>query len=750
MNRPLFSILHPSARPGQWRKVYDDWMSKCVDPSQVEYVLCADERWGFDRNRNAWPDDFVAAVAEERAQFVWNTSRRCYVDAVNTSAKAATGQILIVIADDQFACEGWDKRLYEEGWVGANDEFVIEVSTGSDLNGVSEHDRGIFVMPIVSRARYERLGYLFYPEYESMYADNDLCEHARKDGVVIDARQLMFPHKHPLFNSSVPMDEAYAAQNRPEAYELGRRIFTERQRNRFARPSEADAPPRKPVLALVFPGEHFSGEWVKGYTNLFIDALQEGFIVQPINGYTSNPYVTRMELCEQVLREDPQPEFVLWIDDDNVPSPGQFTQLYADLKEHPDVDVMAGWCWIHFPAQQVFMPSCGTWREDGIHWTPYDGRLWSKEVDVRRIDVTGFPFLLMRFAALEKAGGPKAFLPLLDDRLKHGVSGEDIAWCKRAGEAGVILAADPRVKVDHLKTLSAEPYIPESAVRMFSEQHGEDVDRLTHSPWKSWKLAPRIAGMLRVKNESRWIKQVIESISELCDAGIFVLDDNSTDNTRELCREAGAPVYMREFCPGIGLDEARDKNWLMDQIVRFHEPNWILCIDGDEELEPNGAEKIRAAIRDASMESFTLRVPYLWDSPDQWRVDGIYRDVRRHSIFRPRSQYRFKSLYSGAKQPVHTGLHCSNSPLWQMSPETCGNLDVALLHYGYMYQEDRVRKYHWYNKIDPNNEMEDRYRHMVIGDVFPASMRTKYGGPLQLEPLPEEWRAAREMMNAAD
>ena len=48
MSTPLFSILHTSARPEAWRAVYDDWMSKAVHPENVEYVLCVDERWGFN------------------------------------------------------------------------------------------------------------------------------------------------------------------------------------------------------------------------------------------------------------------------------------------------------------------------------------------------------------------------------------------------------------------------------------------------------------------------------------------------------------------------------------------------------------------------------------------------------------------------------------------------------------------------------------------------------------------------------
>ena len=98
--------------------------------------------------------------------------------------------------------------------------------------------------------------------------------------------------------------------------------------------------------------------------------------------------------------------------------------------------------------------------------------------------------------------------------------------------------------------------------------------------------------MLRVKNEARWIKRVIEAITPLCDAGIFVLDDGSTDNTWDIANAAGATIYTRGDCPGKGLDESRDKNWLMAQIVSVSNPDWILCIDGDEELQPGGAEKI--------------------------------------------------------------------------------------------------------------------------------------------------------------
>src|ERR1051326_3960085 len=125
--RPKFSILHPSARPDAWRKVYDDWLSKAAHPEHVEYVLCVDRRWGF-----------VEPVGGLRSMdcYVTNNARRCYVDAVNRAAEAASGDMLIVVADDQFACDQWDDELLCDA---DGPEFVIEVSTGT----VREHERGI-------------------------------------------------------------------------------------------------------------------------------------------------------------------------------------------------------------------------------------------------------------------------------------------------------------------------------------------------------------------------------------------------------------------------------------------------------------------------------------------------------------------------------------------------------------------------------------------------------------------------------
>jgi hypothetical protein len=97
-------------------------------------------------------------------------------------------------------------------------------------------------------------------------------------------------------------------------------------------------------------------------------------------------------------------------------------------------------------------------------------------------------------------------------------------------------------------------------------------------------------------------------------------------------------------------------------------------------------------------------------------------------------------------------LHVSNAP--QGIPWAV--MQVYLLHYGYMFKEDRIRKYNYYNRIDPNNEFEDRYRHTVQGDIpeVPADAVLKHAGPLELRKLPAsmipDFKMEESQCSAAD
>ena len=242
-----------------------------------------------------------------------------------------------------------------------------------------------------------------------------------------------------------------------------------------------------------------------------------------------------------------------------------------------------------------------------------------------------------------------------------------------------------------------------------------------------------ITAMLRVRNEARWISEVLASIHPLT-RYILILDDHSIDDTPALCAAAGATVLHSPFPVGQ-TDEARDKSFLLDEMRDRWAPDYVLAIDGDEVLEVGAAPRILERLRpDVSVYSFPVR--YLWGDRLHYRADGVYAKYQRASMF---------SLH-GAVKPhfAATGygcnFHCGNVP--RGLPGHGGTIPVDLLHLGYMLAEDRIRKYHWYREHDPGNQYEDEYRHMVVGDVFPAESKFLHGGPLKVFTLPPaKWPA---------
>jgi glycosyltransferase involved in cell wall biosynthesis len=219
--------------------------------------------------------------------------------------------------------------------------------------------------------------------------------------------------------------------------------------------------------------------------------------------------------------------------------------------------------------------------------------------------------------------------------------------------------------------------------------------------------APRFVGALRVKNEAPHITEVVERILPLCER-VLVFDDHSTDDTAVRCHALGQRVLVIPS-PFVGLDEARDKNELLRHVLEL-DPEWVLWIDGDELLERRGPLQLRqAADRSRAIAAYALQIAYVWDDPEQVRVDGVYGRFARPSFFRvrgqPRERLRFTTTHSGGN------LHCGNVP-WGLVG-AAGTLSVRLKHLGYLTRAQRLAKYAWYSRVDPDNEAEDRYRHLA-------------------------------------
>jgi hypothetical protein len=226
MSTPTFSICHATARmPDGWWPSCSSWFRNADTPENVEYILSVH---AFDASMIK-PQSSLTII-----HLCGYGDPRNSVHGWNVAAEHSTGRILILNADDFFPPEHWDTLLLSKilPCPSSNHrEFAIHVSTG---NPDTDWDRRLMALGIISRPLYQRWGYALYPEYESMESDVDMWEHAKQDGVIIEAFDLVFEHRHVSLGKS-PDDEVYRKQNRPEAYALGKQIIERRRAERFAK-----------------------------------------------------------------------------------------------------------------------------------------------------------------------------------------------------------------------------------------------------------------------------------------------------------------------------------------------------------------------------------------------------------------------------------------------------------------------------------------------------------------------------------
>jgi len=209
--KPKISLLHATrGRSSKAVGCRDFWLNSANNPSQVEHIFAVDED---DKVSTDMARQFISVISQKKS---------C-VAAWNLAAREATGDLLVQLSDDWMPCQGWDEMLLREvaGRDLNRDQIVIAINDGHRKDD-------LLCMAILSRARLEAQGDLFFSGYESVFSDNEFSARAFKDKIVIDARdRITFQHIHPAFGKA-PMDATYKHNNSRERYAAGEALFKER------------------------------------------------------------------------------------------------------------------------------------------------------------------------------------------------------------------------------------------------------------------------------------------------------------------------------------------------------------------------------------------------------------------------------------------------------------------------------------------------------------------------------------------
>lgn len=112
------------------------------------------------------------------------------IHAVNRDMDKSGEWDIVVLASDDMICkiENWDIILQNE----MSDFYP-------DTDGILYHNDGfttLNTMCIIGRKYFDRFGYLYHPDYISLFCDNEFMEVSRKLGKETYFDQVLFRHEH--------------------------------------------------------------------------------------------------------------------------------------------------------------------------------------------------------------------------------------------------------------------------------------------------------------------------------------------------------------------------------------------------------------------------------------------------------------------------------------------------------------------------------------------------------------------------
>lgn len=213
-------------------------------------------------------------------------------------------------------------------------------------------------------------------------------------------------------------------------------------------------------------------------------------------------------------------------------------------------------------------------------------------------------------------------------------------------------------------------------------------------------VRPKIGCVMQLRNEERYLEGCLAHLREHVD-GIIALDDGSTDATREILeREPSLLAVLHHSARGEHVWRERDNKRQLLQRARELDLDWVLCCDADERYERTFLENLKAIAGSFPPDQLvciwvTLRE--LWNSPRQYRVDGIWGRKKRARFFRLPRVITFND---------DQDLHGQWYPDQTRKNGRMLRIGHALYHLKSIHRDDRERRSAFYNRIDPERRFQ--------------------------------------------
>jgi len=200
------TLCHATARPTGFQGARWAWLAMAKQPNKIQHIL------GVDVDADEYGGNEKIITPNGKCVGAWNAC-----------AKQAKGKYIVQVSDDFVPPLGWDEEIRKR----LPDPTKPAVLAVSD--GYRKDD--LLCIAICTKPTLDYLGgNLFAPEYaecSGIFSDNEFT--LRTKEIQVDGRDLVFKHNNPFFTNA-PQDEVFQKHNAVANYDLGKKIFEQRNK----------------------------------------------------------------------------------------------------------------------------------------------------------------------------------------------------------------------------------------------------------------------------------------------------------------------------------------------------------------------------------------------------------------------------------------------------------------------------------------------------------------------------------------
>lgn len=210
-------------RPDKFFQVLNEYIQKAKDLSKIAFVISMDSDDSTMANlsiRNKFDE-----IRKKVKLFYFYGQNKSKIEAINADMDNIDGwDILLLASDDMIpVVDGYDEIIRND----MNAHF-------SDLDGCLWYSDGgqnnICTLSIMGKKYYDRFGYIYNPEYKSLWSDNEYTDVTTQLNKFYKSDQVIIEHQHPVYQKT-NYDALYV---RNESYfNIDREVYDRRKAINF-------------------------------------------------------------------------------------------------------------------------------------------------------------------------------------------------------------------------------------------------------------------------------------------------------------------------------------------------------------------------------------------------------------------------------------------------------------------------------------------------------------------------------------